>query len=84
MLFDGPLWLIALTTSKALVGVYAVTAGIVGFLIRKLSGYERVLVAICGLAILCPLEVFAGSIWLNAAGLVFALSYMILGLRKSA
>jgi hypothetical protein len=32
-----------------------------GCLGRKLLGYERVMVAICGFAILCPLEVFAGS-----------------------
>jgi TRAP transporter 4TM/12TM fusion protein len=84
LLFDGPLWLIALTTSKALVGVYAVTAGIVGFAVRKLLGFERILIAVCGLAILCPLEVFAGSIWVNAAGLVFALSYLTLRLSKLA
>ncbi|MEH6646397.1 TRAP transporter permease [Sulfitobacter sp.] len=84
LLFDGPLWLIILTTIKALVGVYAVTAGLVGFLVRKLLAYERIIVVICGLAILCPLEVFAGSIWLNAAGLLFALSYLTLRLRKPA
>lgn len=75
LLFDDEGWAVALTAAKALVGVYAVTAGIVGFLGRDLQTLERLGVTACGLAILCPWGAFEGGVWLNLAGvgLVFLL-----------
>jgi TRAP-type uncharacterized transport system fused permease subunit len=83
LIFDGPTMIVALTAAKALVGVYAVTAGIVGFFGRDLAGHERLGIAACGLAILCPWDAFAGGIWLNALGigLVALFGLMGVGLR---
>ncbi|WP_223426577.1 TRAP transporter permease [Tateyamaria pelophila] len=83
LLFDGPLWLVAATTTKALVGVYAITGAIVGYIRRDLSGAERVTVAAFGLAILCPWEAFAGAIWLNALGLALALGFALVSVRRA-
>jgi TRAP transporter 4TM/12TM fusion protein len=82
LLFDGPAWVIAVTATKAMFGVYAVTGAIVGYLGRDLKGGERLVIAGVGLAILCPWEAFAGAVWLNAAGL--ALGAGALALRRIA
>ncbi|MFT4794243.1 MAG: TRAP transporter 4TM/12TM fusion protein [Paracoccaceae bacterium] len=82
LLFDAPLWVVALTGAKALVGVFAVTAGIVGFLGRDLQGIERLGIAACGLAILCPWSAFDGGVWLNAVGLGLVLLLGVTGMRR--
>lgn len=84
LLFDGPLWLVAATAAKALVGVYAITGGIVGFMGRDLSGFERGTVIACGIAILCPWEAFAGAVWLNLVGIAVALGFAMLNARRAA
>ncbi len=84
LLFDGALWLIAVTGIKALIGVYAVTGGIVGFIGRDLSAPERVIAAGCGIAVLCPWEAFSGAVWLNAVGLAIALMFIALNRRSIA
>ena len=84
LLFDGPLWIVAVTLAKALVGVFAITGGIVGFIGRKLLRPERVVVATCGIAILCPAEAFSAAVWLNAAALVVSLRMIWAFLRCRA
>lgn len=69
LIFDGSGLVVALTAAKALAGVYLVTAGIVGYLSRDLALHERLAVAACGIAILCPWDAFAGGLWLNAIGI---------------
>lgn len=77
LLLDGPPLDIGLTLATALAGVYLVTAGIVGFLGRSLSGRERAVAALSGLVVLLPHGVISGAIWLNAAGcLLFALLWL--------
>ncbi|MFY9210918.1 MAG: TRAP transporter fused permease subunit [Aestuariivita sp.] len=84
LLFDAEGWVIALTAVKALVGVYVVTAGIVGFFVRSLEIHERVLLGACGFAILCPWDAFSAGIWLNAAGVAGVLGFWMMGVRKPA
>ncbi|KIN64099.1 TRAP transporter, 4TM/12TM fusion protein [Sulfitobacter noctilucicola] len=84
LLFDGPLWLVAVTGVKAAVGVYATTGAITGFISRRLSSPERVIIALAGIAILCPWEVFDGAMWLNAVGIGAALAVVMLTPRRVA
>ena len=84
LIFDGSVAVIALTAAKALVGVYVVTAGIVGFFGRDLAAHERLALVACGLAILCPWDVFAWALWLNAAGLALIGVLWMTGLRRVA
>ena len=84
LIFDGSAAVIALTAAKALVGVYVVTAGIVGFFGRDLAAHERLALVTCGLAILCPWDVFAWALWLNAAGLALIGVLWMTGLRRVA
>lgn len=82
LLFDAEGWVIALTALKALAGVYAVTAGIVGFLARDLQVIERLGIAACGLAILCPWRAFDGGVWVNAVGLGLVLLLVMARFRR--
>lgn len=82
LIFDGPVLVVALTTLKALVGVYAVTAGIVGYFERDLAGYERMVMAACGLAIMCPWDGFAAGPWLNAVGVAILAGIWALGTER--
>ncbi len=84
LLFDGTGWQIALTAGKALAGVYTVTAAIVGYLSRPLSRAERLALAACGVAVLCPLETFEGAAWLNIAGLLTSILFWAFATRKTA
>ncbi len=84
LIFDGSLAVIAVTALKALVGVYAVTAAIVGFFSRDLAGHERIALAACGLAILCPWDAFAWALWLNAVGVLMVAGLWMMGLRRVA
>jgi TRAP-type uncharacterized transport system fused permease subunit len=84
LLFDGPAWLIGVTVAKALIGVYVITGGIVGFLGRDLSGLERAGLIVCGVAILCPWQAFAGAVWLNVVGVALAIAFMTIRSRRAA
>jgi len=84
LIFDGSIGVIAVTALKALVGVYAVTAAIVGFFSRDLASHERLALATCGLAILCPWDAFAWALWLNAAGVLMVAGLWMMGLRRVA
>ena len=80
LLFYGSGGIIAVTVAKSLVGVYAITGGIVGFMGRNLPVPERIVVISVGLAILCPLEAFSSAAWLNGIGLSVLLGFF--GLQK--
>lgn len=68
LLMDGSAGMIAITLIKSLVGVYLVTAAIVGYLAGRLNMVERLVVVAAGVAIIWPLETFEGAMWLNLAG----------------
>jgi len=78
LIFDGPVTLVLLIALKALVGVYVVTAAIVGYAGRDLAGYERLALAACGVAIMCPWEAFAAGLWLNVLGLGLVAGFWLL------
>lgn len=84
LLFDGTNWEIILTAGKALIGVYIVTAAIVGFLKRPLNPLERILLAICGVAVLFPSDILMGGAWLNGTGLALAAVFWLFASRKTA
>ena len=78
LIFDGPMVVVALITLKALIGVYAVTVGIVGYFGRDLAGHERLFVAIAGIAIMSPWDGLATGPWLNAIGLALLAGFWFL------
>jgi TRAP-type uncharacterized transport system fused permease subunit len=74
--------MIMVTALMALVGVYTVTAGIVGFLGKDLSAYERAFLIICGLTILSPWDVVPLGVGLNAAGVILVGLFWMTRLRR--
>jgi TRAP transporter 4TM/12TM fusion protein len=84
LIFDGPLPVVIMTTVKALVGVFAVTAGIVGFARRGLVLHERAFLAVCGLFILSPWDVVPWGAWLNGLGVLLLGVFWMRSLRKAA
>ena len=82
LIFDAPLAIVAIVATKALIGVYAVTAGIVGYFGRDLAIHERVVAVISGIAIMSPWDAFATGPWLNAAGIALLVSFWFLGAER--
>jgi TRAP transporter 4TM/12TM fusion protein len=82
LLMDGSAGMIAITLIKSLVGVYLVTAAIVGYLAGRLNLVERLVVVAAGVAIIWPLETFEGAMWLNLAGVGFGAVIWIMRRRS--
>lgn len=83
ILQDTPLRVIwALLT--AVIGIYMVTAGMVGFMRRQLGLGMRTLLILGGMLALVPEGLFAGGIWTDAAGLSIVAVYIFLELLRRA
>ena len=68
LLLEGPFVEVSLTFITAIVGIYFVTAGVVGFLMRPLSPLMRLVSAAGGLAVLLPYGAVANAMLVNAGG----------------
>ena len=73
MLLIGPVGPAVQATLTAIVGVWFITAGIVGYAKSRLGPVTRVMVALAGLALLVPANAFKGALYLDIAGAVVAL-----------
>jgi TRAP transporter 4TM/12TM fusion protein len=72
LLMDGPAQGIALATLSAALGVWIVSIGIVGFLVRPLNALERALFAASGVALVVPADAFPGALATDIAGFLLA------------
>lgn len=64
----------------AVVGIYAVTAGFVGYLRGPVGPLVRLLLVASGILTLIPAQLFPGAIWTDIVGLVlFAASFFVPG-----
>jgi TRAP transporter 4TM/12TM fusion protein len=84
LLLDGPLPAVAMTVVTACIGVYVVTAAIVGYQRRPLSGLARLVIGASGIAILLPHGSVAHVGWINLAGLLVVLATAALIARREA
>ena len=83
MLMDGTWGDIAWNLSRNLLGIFIGTAGIVGFAFGRLSTALRIAFGVAAVAILIPPHVFAGSQWLDWAGLAGAVGLLALNWVQS-
>nr|CAD6606438.1 C4-dicarboxylate ABC transporter permease [Rhizobium sp. TCK] len=67
--FDGTWIKVLWTLATAILGIYMVTAAIVGFFRRSLGFGERALIGIAGALALLPAGLVSGFIWTDLAGL---------------
>jgi TRAP transporter 4TM/12TM fusion protein len=72
LLLIGSPWLIAWTAATAVGGIWLVTIGVVGFAIRPIGPFARLLFAAVGLALFIPPDAFPGALPLELFGLLGA------------
>lgn len=73
LLMKGEPVFIALDFVTALVGVWFVSAAMMGFAIERLSMAQRLLYGAAGLCLILPLKAFDAAQWFNIAGACLAL-----------
>ena len=84
LIFVGSLPVIIVTAAKALIGVYAISVAIVGFLNRDLLTPERLLLGVGGLAVLYPPDALGAGLWLNLGGGAVLASLTLMRFRRRA
>ncbi|MEM9105198.1 MAG: TRAP transporter fused permease subunit [Pseudomonadota bacterium] len=67
----------------AIAGVFLITAAIVGFLVQRLNGLERLLCALCGIAALVPHEMMENALIVNGVGMIGGLYLYFANRRKT-
>jgi len=70
LLMKGPPLLILVDFFTAAVGVWLISAAMMGYARRQLAVVERVVYGATGLLLLIPVSAFEGAQWLNLAGAV--------------
>ncbi len=70
LIMDGSWTQILLDASTALASIWIISAGVVGYGLRPLSIPECIAFAIAGFMMLIPSGLFAGALWVVAAGVL--------------
>jgi TRAP transporter 4TM/12TM fusion protein len=70
LIFDGTWLEVIWTLATAILGIYMVTAGIVGFFRRSVTLAERVMLIVAGILALLPASIFPGFIWTDVVGVL--------------
>ncbi len=78
LLFDGTWLEIVWNLSRNVLGIVVGTAAIVGFMFAPVTGALRLGFGVAAIAILLPPNIFAGSQWIDFAGLGAAAALMAL------
>ena len=70
LLMQGRPVLIIINLVSAMCGVFIVSMGIIGFLVRKLNPFLRIILGLSGLALISPASGYGAGISVNIIGLV--------------
>ena len=70
LLMQGRPELIIINLASAMCGVFIVSMGIIGFLVRKLGLFMRIILGLSGLALISPASGYGAGISVNIIGLV--------------
>ena len=87
MLLEGTWTTVAATAVTAVGGVFLVSVGVVGYLIKGLSPVSRLLFVVAGIALMLPPAMFSWTAVLNVAGFcagMLLIGYEILRLRRAS
>ena len=76
--------MIAIDIATALIGIWLISAGFVGYALRPVAGAERWAFVAAGALLLIPLSLLAQSVYLNVAGVVLAAVLMARQIRLRA
>ena len=72
LLLEGNLLSLIHDISTAFIGVWLVSAALVGYLFARLGTWQRLALGLGGLLILIPAGAFKGAFWTDIAGLIIA------------
>ena len=72
LLLEGNLLSLIHDISTAFIGVWLVSAALVGYLFARLGNWQRLALGLGGLLILIPAGAFKGAFWTDVAGLIIA------------
>lgn len=81
LLFVGSSTQIVWAAVTAVVGVWAVTSGIVGYFNGPIKWPQRMLLVAAGLAVLIPADAHAGAVEIEIAGLAILVGYIAYAVR---
>jgi len=86
LLMQGPPLAIALAAATATLGVWLVSVGIVGFMVRPLGAAARIAFIVSGIALVIPADAFPGALATDIAGFLLgvALAARELWVRRRA
>jgi TRAP-type uncharacterized transport system fused permease subunit len=70
LVMEGPAFAIVIAAVTALIGVWLVSIGIVGHLIRNLNIVERFLFMLSGIALVIPADAFHGALATDIGGVI--------------
>ncbi|WP_164527976.1 TRAP transporter permease [Georhizobium profundi] len=70
LIFDGTWLEVIWTLATAILGIYMVTAGIVGFFRRSVTLAERGMLVVAGILALLPASILPGFIWTDVVGVI--------------
>jgi TRAP transporter 4TM/12TM fusion protein len=76
LLMDGSAGEIVLNFARVLFGLFIGTAAVVGFAFTPLGGWQRSLYGALSLAVVMPPELFAQALWVNATGVLLAITLL--------
>lgn len=82
LLLEGDFLSVAWAVISAVVGIFATTAGIVGYARRPLTPLWRWLMAIAGLSLLVPAEAFGAGAALDVFGMVLLAAILAVEVRR--
>ncbi|MCC2099169.1 MAG: C4-dicarboxylate ABC transporter permease, partial [Hyphomicrobiales bacterium] len=77
LLLDGKPVNVALACITAVMGVYLVSVGVAGYMVRPLNVLHRFLFAAAGIALMIPSNAASWALWTDIAG--FAVGVLLLG-----
>ncbi|OPY84939.1 MAG: Sialic acid TRAP transporter permease protein SiaT [Smithella sp. PtaU1.Bin162] len=75
LMFDGPLYMTAITFVICALSIVAISAGVMGYLLRPCNWVERVILIVASVAIIIP-ELYSTLAGLVLFGIIVVLQYM--------
>jgi len=77
LLMIGAPLLIATSVVTAILGIALISSGLIGYALRRLLIWERVVAALAGTCLMLPYDTNTLGIWINLAGAVFMAAFVL-------
>jgi TRAP transporter 4TM/12TM fusion protein len=77
LLMQGSALDVTLAFVTAVMGIYLVSVGMVGYLVRPIGPVVRIAFVVAGLALMVPARAFEGAIWTDVAGFILGAALVV-------